>query len=299
MSLSNYCLFVLLFIPPTLSFGSFLVPRFGRFKPTFQLKSIQKLHRSPRQTFMSAEPFYGVGFDFGTSGARLNVVNSADLSVVHSDEIKYSEQKANIWLDALNELLSAVPPNLRQRTERIAVSGTSASVLTIDAGTGAVTRGPRMYDFSAATAPCGDEAMRIIAAHAPAGHTVRSSTSTLPKVLPIHLDDNSEKQTRNDIPSCFNRSSAEQHLSVGCAFSPAGAGLAPRIAAPRRRARLPPGRLPRHGAPRPRRGPLHRLEQRPQARASLPSPLLSLAWMWSNGVICGSSPVRFGRIWSI
>jgi hypothetical protein len=45
-----------------------------------------------------------------------------------------------------------------------------------------------MYDFSAAGAPRGDEAMRAIAELAPAGHTVRSSTSTLPKVLAWHLE---------------------------------------------------------------------------------------------------------------
>ena len=131
----------------------------------------------------AADPsFYGLGFDFGTSGARLNVVDSADLSVIYAGEFKYSEQRADVWLNAMETLLEQVPPELRQRTERIAVSGTSASVLVVDGNTGAVTRGPRMYDFSATGAPGGDEAMRTIAAHAPAGHTVRSSTSTLPKV---------------------------------------------------------------------------------------------------------------------
>lgn len=125
---------------------------------------------------------FGLGFDFGTSGARINVVDADSLEVVHEGACAYSEQTAAIWVSAMKELLSGVPSATRGKVARIAVSGTSASSLILDARTGTPTRGPRMYDFSVPP-----PALAAIGKFAPEGHTVRSSTSALAKLVDWHL----------------------------------------------------------------------------------------------------------------
>jgi len=121
---------------------------------------------------------YGLGFDFGTSGARINVVEEERLKVVYEASCSYSEQSPQVWVDALETLTSNIPEELRRSIRRISVSGTSASVMMYDRRGRRVTRGPRMYDYSASAASVG-----VVAAFAPQGHTVRSPTSTLPKLI--------------------------------------------------------------------------------------------------------------------
>jgi len=125
---------------------------------------------------------FGLGFDFGTSGARINVVDADSLEVVHEGACSYSEQTAAVWVAAMEELLLGIPAATRRKVARIAVSGTSASCLILDSRTGAPTRGPRMYDYSVPP-----PALTTIGAFAPEGHTVRSSTSALAKLVDWHL----------------------------------------------------------------------------------------------------------------
>jgi hypothetical protein len=165
-------------------------------------------------TRMSSEDLegsLGLGFDFGTSGARINVVDADTLKVVHEGAYAYSEQvrasfhsgagawrksgprapnaaraaqTADVWLAAMEELFAGIPAATKSKIARVAVSGTSASSLIVDARDGAtVTRGPRMYDFSVAP-----PALDAIARAAPEGHTVRSSTSALAKLIDWHRD---------------------------------------------------------------------------------------------------------------
>uniref|UniRef100_A0A7S1HBX3 Carbohydrate kinase FGGY C-terminal domain-containing protein n=3 Tax=Hemiselmis andersenii TaxID=464988 RepID=A0A7S1HBX3_HEMAN len=134
---------------------------------------------------------HGLGFDFGTSGVRINVVSSTTLEVVHADSRAYSEQSADVWSNAMDELLLAIPEKIRSDIDRISVSGTSASVLL--ATPSGASRGPRMYDFSVVGAPKGEEAMAMIKREAPAGHCVRSATSSLAKVLCWGLEEPIEK----------------------------------------------------------------------------------------------------------
>jgi len=121
---------------------------------------------------------YGLGFDFGTSGARINVVEEENLEVVYEASCSYSDQTPQVWVDALESLTTNVPEEIRKSIKRISVSGTSASVMIYNTRKGLVTRGPRMYDFSASA-----DSVKVVSAFAPPGHTVRSPTSTLPKLI--------------------------------------------------------------------------------------------------------------------
>ena len=124
-----------------------------------------------------------LGFDFGTSGARCAVVDASGAVVCEPAAYAWGSdqertQTAEAWVDALHSLLDALPAELCVRVRRIAVSGTSSSVVLCDRrdGTPAAGRGlPRMYDFSVskqAAAGAGDAALQLIGEHAPAKHTV-------------------------------------------------------------------------------------------------------------------------------
>ena len=140
---------------------------------------------------MSQSPVHhglGIGFDFGTSGARINLVDAQSLGVVFAADVQYEQQSTQVWTDALCQLLDQIPSELRDRVKRISVSGTSASVVVVDRSSRKSTRGPRMYDFSAVDAPGGLSAIDAISRFAPNSHTVRSSTSTLAKILAWHTE---------------------------------------------------------------------------------------------------------------
>ena len=65
---------------------------------------------------------FGLGFDFGTSGARINVVDADSLEVVHEGACSYSEQTAAVWVAAMEELLLGIPAATRRKVTRIAVN---------------------------------------------------------------------------------------------------------------------------------------------------------------------------------
>ena len=125
----------------------------------------------------------GLGFDFGTSGARICVVDGSGKEIVHEGSVAYSEQSPDVWVAAMHKLLDGIPAATRARISSVAVSGTSSSVMLVDADSGKVTRGPRMYDFAASS-----EAVALASNAAPEGHTVRSATSTLAKILQWHQE---------------------------------------------------------------------------------------------------------------
>jgi sugar (pentulose or hexulose) kinase len=141
-----------------------------------------------------------LGFDFGTSGVRCAIVN-ADGEVVASPPgyvwgaAGERSQEASDWETALFSQLEALPAEIRAKVERIAVSGTSGSMLLVDGdecGSPSAARGaPRMYDFSVtkqAAGTSGEQAMDLLRAHTPEAHTVRSATSALAKLLAYHCE---------------------------------------------------------------------------------------------------------------
>lgn len=139
-----------------------------------------------------------LGFDFGTSGVRAAVVDARGAHLCEPLERRYDaeterKQRADDWVDALHELLDRLPDELRPRISRIAISGTSSTVLLCDAaGVPVPSRGPpRMYDFSVAKqapADSGVRALAMLSACAPPRHIAAGATSSLAKLLAWHLE---------------------------------------------------------------------------------------------------------------
>ena len=75
------------------------------------------------------ENYFG-GLDFGTSGVRLTIINKKkDIIYSSSNGEGYYLTKPKSWLLIGEALLSDVPYEIKQRLERISVSGTSGTLL--------------------------------------------------------------------------------------------------------------------------------------------------------------------------
>ncbi|WP_448563662.1 FGGY family carbohydrate kinase [Trichothermofontia sp.] len=162
-------------------------------------------------------PIYGLGIDFGTSGARAVVVEydprqspvraaslqenptsqtevtrrvpiACHLQVVFtpspSEAIRYPTgwplgrwPLCVSWQLALITLLEAIPVALRRQLATIAINGTSSTVLLCDA-TGQPVADPLLYNDDRAVA-----VVDRVRAIAPPNHLVASATSSLSKVL--------------------------------------------------------------------------------------------------------------------
>ena len=137
-----------------------------------------------------------LGFDFGTSGVRCVIVDAAGKLVASPTGYMWGaagerSQTAGDWEAALHAQLDALPADVVRRVERIAISGTSGSMLLVgEDGAPSAGRGnPRMYDFSVSkqgAAGSGEAALAQLRKCAPEGHTVCSATSALAKLLSYH-----------------------------------------------------------------------------------------------------------------
>ena len=74
--------------------------------------------------------------------------------------------------------MHALPPATRARVAALAIDGTSATTLLVDARSGAVLAPPKLYNEAQ-----GGEAVARARALAPPGHTARAATSSLAKLL--------------------------------------------------------------------------------------------------------------------
>jgi len=123
-----------------------------------------------------------IGFDLGTSGARISIIQqdpqlidivlesksslappspdiNAELSAstkqihqVYSDSISYNSSYSDpkAWMDSVHTLLQRAyeqAPQLLSTTKSICVSGTSASCLLVDTQNGSTYRDAKMYDY--------------------------------------------------------------------------------------------------------------------------------------------------------
>jgi len=153
---------------------------------------------------------YFIGFDLGTSGARISVIEKSNASYTesHSDSVLYSSyDDPSSWNDAIHTLLQNIPQSLRSSVRSICVSGTSASCLLVDSVTGEPARGTRAkmynYDISQAaetetetnqqvdpnisTSPKAiAQTQQWIDQYAPKNHAARANTSALSKLLHYH-----------------------------------------------------------------------------------------------------------------
>lgn len=123
---------------------------------------------------------YYLGIDFGTSGARAQIID--DQGQVVCEEQRHfgtltAHQTADIWRDALWDLITTLPIAIRTQLSAIAIDGTSGTVLACD-GQLRATNPPLLYNDSRAAT----EAQHIKRI-APVGHPVAAATSGLAKVL--------------------------------------------------------------------------------------------------------------------
>ncbi|MCJ8279984.1 MAG: FGGY-family carbohydrate kinase [Rivularia sp. ALOHA_DT_140] len=121
-----------------------------------------------------------LGIDFGTSGARGVVINSAGeilAEVRYPFEMSSGSNLINTWQTALFSLLEQINKELRQKIIRIAINGTSSTVLLCDA-IGNPVDSPLLYK-DARGAGMREKLKNI----APPNHTVLSATSSLVKLL--------------------------------------------------------------------------------------------------------------------
>ncbi len=77
-----------------------------------------------------------LGIDFGTSGARAIALNSTQASVIAQSSYQFQNAKETadpkIWEQVLYQLIEAIAPQIRAQIHRIAINGTSATMLLCD-----------------------------------------------------------------------------------------------------------------------------------------------------------------------
>jgi D-ribulokinase len=119
-----------------------------------------------------------LGIDFGTSGARLIAIDN-DRNICWSDSTSYEAQtavqKAVQWSVALFELLGKMPIDLKNQVMRIALDGTSGTVLLCD-DLGQPVAEPLMYNDDRAKS-----VLELVKSIAPVGDATISATSGLAK----------------------------------------------------------------------------------------------------------------------
>ena len=123
---------------------------------------------------------YYLGIDFGTSGARTQVI-ADNGDAVHNDTRGFGElaesRRAPTWREALWDLISSLPLEIRNQLAAIAIDGTSGTVLACDRELRA-TYPALLYNDARASVEA-QQIKRI----APAGHAAAAATSGLAKVL--------------------------------------------------------------------------------------------------------------------
>ena len=119
-----------------------------------------------------------LGIDFGTSGARAIVID-ASKQIQAEVKASYPQVKSltNAWQETLFSLLYSLPQTIRQKIKRIAIDGTSSTVLICDKQGNAIAE-PLLYNDSRA-----QDFIPRIQTFAPVNHTVISATSSLAKLL--------------------------------------------------------------------------------------------------------------------
>ncbi len=72
--------------------------------------------------------FYG-GLDFGTSGARISIIN-LHKKLVYSNSVPYlcSFKNPNSWINSCEKLLGCLPIEVKSNLQKLAISGTSGTL---------------------------------------------------------------------------------------------------------------------------------------------------------------------------
>ncbi|MEY2983744.1 MAG: hypothetical protein RLZZ568_361 [Cyanobacteriota bacterium] len=121
-----------------------------------------------------------VGLDFGTSGARVAVIDD-DCHLLWQAAVPYDTVSDADWVKtwrlALFTLLKEIPGEYKAQLQAIAIDGTSATVLLLDSRGKPLSK-PILYNDSR-----GQAVKNLLAQFAPPDHLVNSSTSSLAKLL--------------------------------------------------------------------------------------------------------------------
>ena len=75
------------------------------------------------------DDFFG-GLDFGTSGARISIIN-LHKKLVYSNSVsyQYSFKNPNSWINSCEELINRVPIEIKSNLKKLAISGTSGTLI--------------------------------------------------------------------------------------------------------------------------------------------------------------------------
>jgi sugar (pentulose or hexulose) kinase len=117
-----------------------------------------------------------LGLDFGTSGARANLIDPNG-SLVHEAALKFSRNDYAEWREALWQLLGGIPAKYRANIASIAICGTSSTSLLCDQA-GEPLLPALLYNDSRASVEA-----KTIQRMAPTGHVCNSASSSLAKLL--------------------------------------------------------------------------------------------------------------------
>ena len=76
--------------------------------------------------------FYG-GLDFGSSGARISIIN-LHKKLVYSNSVPYSYsfKNPNSWINSCEKLLDSLPIEVKRNLSKLAISGTSGTLTAFD-----------------------------------------------------------------------------------------------------------------------------------------------------------------------
>ncbi|CAD5917100.1 D-ribulose kinase [Planktothrix tepida] len=124
--------------------------------------------------------FY-IGIDFGTSGARSITINPEGTVVAETQfpfpTLTDSSEWVALWKTALFTVIQEIPVNVRRQIQRIAINGTSATVLLCDPQ-GISVDSPILYNDSR-----GATVLELLKKISPPDHCVISATSSLAKLI--------------------------------------------------------------------------------------------------------------------
>lgn len=124
----------------------------------------------------TSEAEFYLGLDFGTSGARANLIDTNG-SLVHEAALKFSRNDYAEWREALWQLLAEIPAHYRADIASIAICGTSSTSLLCDQA-GEPLLPALLYNDSRASIEA-----ETIQQMAPTGHVCNSASSSLAKLL--------------------------------------------------------------------------------------------------------------------
>lgn len=143
-----------------------------------------------------------LGIDFGTSGARAIVIDEeASILVAAKYTFTTSQLAATTdWQTALFYLIEQIPSQIRREIGRIAINGTSSTVLLCN-WAGNPVKAPLLYNDA-----CPVAVIDKLQAIAPPNHTVISATSSLAKLLLWQDHSQAEPGNENREPRNENNS---------------------------------------------------------------------------------------------